>query len=97
MTVSELLDRTSSLELSEWRAYERDTGPIGQQRDDQLAAMVAFYTVRALTGKSGKSLKLRDVVPSWKPDEPQDWRTMRDKLKALTVAAGGEVIEAPRE
>lgn len=93
MPVSEMLDRMSALELSEWAAYERDTGPIGQGRDDRLAAMTAFYVVSAL---GAKDPKLERMVPKWssKRAGPESSESMSLKLRALTASAGGEIIEA---
>lgn len=36
-----MLATIDSRELAEWAAYERITGPLGAQRGDRLAAMVA--------------------------------------------------------
>ncbi|WP_111166113.1 phage tail assembly protein T [Spongiactinospora gelatinilytica] len=55
----------SSRELTEWRAYERLTGPLGQQRDDNLAARTAFYIVSALSGDKGRKPKFSDFLPNW--------------------------------
>lgn len=44
MTVAELLNRISGRELREWQAFEQIYGPLGQQRDDYLAALIAQTT-----------------------------------------------------
>lgn len=40
MTVEELLSKISSYELSEWMAFERVNGPLGQQYSDDMLANV---------------------------------------------------------
>lgn len=39
--VSEVLSRADSAELSRWQAWERVNGPLGRERVDHLAAMIA--------------------------------------------------------
>jgi len=77
----------SSAELTEWQAYERVSGPFGAERQDVLAAMVAYYVVSAL---GAKKAKLSKMVPDW-DRRPQSWEHMREVFKALTVVHGGEV------
>jgi hypothetical protein len=55
MPVGELLRRTSSAELSEWAAFEREHGPIGEERADLRAALVC-RTIAAAAGASGVTL-----------------------------------------
>lgn len=40
MPVRELLERTDSLELAEWRAFERALGPVGRQYSDGALAHI---------------------------------------------------------
>lgn len=40
MPVAELLSRTSSIELTEWQAYERAFGPLGKQYSDDMLAQI---------------------------------------------------------
>jgi hypothetical protein len=47
-----MLASIDSRELSEWLAYERITGPLGQARDDRLLGMVA--AVMANTARDPK-------------------------------------------
>ena len=72
MPVSEMLERVSSAELTEWSAYEKVTGPLGQERDDLLAALVAL--VVANFSGSKKKHKLGDFVPEWdrRPQTPDE-------------------------
>lgn len=84
-----MLARMSSAEVTDWQAYEQVTGPLGAERHDILATMVASYVVTAL---GAKHTRLDRMLPRW--DRPrQDWRQQQALLKTLTVAAGGEVVD----
>ncbi len=50
-----MLRRVSSAELSEWAAFEREHGSIGEERADLRAALVC-RTIAAAAGVSGVSL-----------------------------------------
>lgn len=82
-----MLSRISSSELTEWQAFEKVDGPLGQRRDDQLASLTAFYVVKALGADKARFDKM---VPNW-DRQPQDWRTMQQFLMAVTVANGGTI------
>lgn len=77
-------------ELTEWAAYEQVTGPLGPERDDVLASMVAFYVSSAL---GAKKLKMHQLLPRWDRKPTQDWRQMRMIAEALTRQYGGTVAE----
>ena len=68
LTVGELLARISSHELTEWAAYEREFGPLGPERGDIQAALVAHTTAVMLGNGKGKRPKLTDFVLRWKRD-----------------------------
>lgn len=87
MPVQEMLERTSSRELSEWQAYEKVTGPLGQERDDTLAALVALVVANSAGSK--KKLKLSDFLPTWdRPRQTPDQQS--DTIRALHVMFGGD-------
>jgi hypothetical protein len=65
MPVGELLARTSSHELSEWQAFEREYGPLGPERGDWQAAMTAHVIAVSAAGKKGRRLKLTDFLIKW--------------------------------
>lgn len=65
MPVGELLARTSSLELSEWQAFEREYGPLGPERGDWQAANVAYVFAALNAGKHGRKFKLKDFLLKW--------------------------------
>ena len=46
-------------------AYERLFGPLGPQRDDQLAALVCATVANAFRGKNDRAAKVSDFVPDW--------------------------------
>jgi hypothetical protein len=46
-------------------AYERLYGPLGGQRDDYLAAMIAATFSATFAGKKDKPPKLSDFIPDW--------------------------------
>lgn len=81
----------SGQELSAWQAYEQETGPLGAERDDILAAMTAYYVVTSMQGKKSKA-RLDKMLPKWAPKRPEGWESMKTKLMALTRAGGGDVI-----
>lgn len=90
MTRSEMLARVSSAELTEWAAYERVTGRLGDERGDIQAALTAYYVVQAL---GAKKARLDKMMPRW-DRPPQDWRQMKSIAEALTRQYGGEVKTA---
>ncbi|GGM14340.1 phage tail assembly protein T [Micromonospora yangpuensis] len=64
MTVAEMLSRISSRELTEWQVYEQLYGPLGGERDDRLAALVA-HTV-ANTGRQRRApYPYDDFLMTW--------------------------------
>lgn len=88
MTRAELLERMSSRELSEWRAYEAVTGQLGAERHDTLAAMIAYYVVSGLGAKNADVTKM---LPQWDRPAATDWRQMKAAAIAATRAMGGDV------
>lgn len=67
MPVGELLARTLSPELTEWKAYEREYGPLGSERGDWQAANLAYTFAVVMAGKKGRRLKLADFLLRWSP------------------------------
>lgn len=85
-----MLSRMSSNELSEWVAYERVAGPLGQERDDILTALVAL--VIANFSGSKKRHKLDEFLPKW-DRRPQSADEQLSMVKALHVMFGGRADE----
>lgn len=90
MPVSELLERVSSRELTEWQAYEVVTGPIGPARGDVQAAIVAATVANSNRGK-GKPLTPADFVPEWDREPTQTVEEQLAIAYALNAAFGGTV------
>lgn len=68
MTVDEMLGKISSMELTEWKAFEQLNGPIGQyDRLDRAAALIAERITYMLSSPKGrKKVKgIEDFVPKW--------------------------------
>jgi hypothetical protein len=91
MTVGELLARIDSRELTAWMAYERVAGPLGPERADMQAAIIASTIANANRGKRGRAFKPEDFIPKWDQIRPQQ-QTEQDHLRlvqALNRAMGG--------
>jgi len=54
----------SARELREWQAYETVFGPIGAERYDYLAAMLA-ERITNMMRMGGKSDPIKNFVPKW--------------------------------
>lgn len=70
-------------------AYERVTGPLGPERDDQLNAASSMVAASPWVGK-GQKLHLDDFMPTWdqKPPDPEE---RKKNLKAWVQMMGGDV------
>jgi hypothetical protein len=90
MTVRRLLAEVDSRELSEWMAYD-SLDPIGDERGDYQAGVVAATLANVWRGKGQKACAPGDFVPRFGA-EPPDQETLIEKAKALALALGGEVI-----
>jgi hypothetical protein len=94
MTVGGMLDRITSTELAEWTAYERLYGPLGQERDDNLAALVSTTIANAMRGKKGRRLRLKDFMPSWGGKEKQSGKDQLAVLRGMVHRMGGQEVSA---
>lgn len=83
MPVGELLARTQSRELAEWRAYESEYGPLGPERGDWQAANIAYTVAVMAAGKKGKRLKVTDFVLKWAPKRRKSAEEMLNVFRAL--------------
>jgi hypothetical protein len=93
MTVRELLERTTSQELTEWAAYERTHGTLGRERHDVLVghSMALLANVNRDPKKS-KSYSSKDFIPQWQRRR-QSWQDMKAIAKAITKLYGGRIRE----
>lgn len=86
MTVRELLARTSSLELSEWIAYEQVAGPLGEMRSDYQTAQVLAMLYNVNRGKRQKAKAPEDFMPRW--DNAPQARQQQTPEEQLAIVRG---------
>ena len=90
-TVSELLSRLDSRELSEWVAYST-LEPFGDARADLRAASIVQSNILPHVGKGKRAPSLKDCMLHFERPEPETANQMMDKLKAYTISKGGKVV-----
>ncbi|WP_431888730.1 phage tail assembly protein T [Nocardiopsis alba] len=88
MPVRELLARTDSAELTEWAAYEKVTGPLGPERADIHAGIIAATIANA---NSKKKHKPADFIPRWDKRE-QSWQEQLAAVRAANRSLGGTEV-----
>lgn len=91
MPVSELLNRISSRELSEWMAYDR-LQPFGPERSDVNAGIVASTVANANrdSKKRRKPFGPADFMPVFeKEKEATSWQDLLTQVEILNAAFGG--------
>jgi hypothetical protein len=72
MTLAEFRKKVTASELLFWMAFEREYGPIGQGRDDILAAWVSMFALMPHRSEDAGPVDLNDFMPKWRPDpEPE--------------------------
>jgi len=87
MPVREMLARTSSLEITEWMAYERLTGPLDlRQRGDISASIVAATVANSQGGR--RKLKPADFMPKWFKRKKSVEEIWHDVMAANTALGG---------
>lgn len=72
-------------------AYESIAGPLGPDRDDHLAALIASTVVNSMRSK-GRARKLSEFLPQWGPKQEQDPRQQLQTASALAKALGGDFV-----
>lgn len=77
----EMLARMPASELTEWQAFECESGVLGPERFDALAALVSYYVVRALGGKT----EYRRLLPQWSRGGAEDWQSMKATAQTITA------------
>jgi len=94
--VGELLDRITSTELVAWQVYERDYGPLGPERLDHLAALVATVIAQANRGKRGRPWKVSDFLPQWgrRQRRKQTPQEQLEVIRSMVRAMGGKEVTA---
>lgn len=100
--MGELLDRVDSRELTEWEAYERVAGPIGQERLDELFAMLMTIIANVNRSKKQRAYETRQFRPKWDPEAPPERRPemsghqILDQVRKLNRRMGGRGGDAAR-
>jgi hypothetical protein len=93
-TVGELLARIDSRELTEWEAYERLAGPVGDERLDHLFAMLQATIANVNRGKNQKAYESSGFMPKWglaKLDTgPMTGEEMLQAVKKINKRMGGK-------
>lgn len=69
-------------------AYEKVTGPLGPDRGDQHAAVVASTIANAMRHK-GRAYKVEDFVPRWGPKPERSSDELLSKATQIFSAMGG--------
>lgn len=86
-----MLADIDSAELTEWLAYEQITGPLGPERIDVLASIIAATTANTARGKGQSAKEPKDFLPAWDQHaEPQGWEQMLATVKTLTRRLHGD-------
>lgn len=94
MTVRQLLTVIDSRELTEWQAYDA-LSPIGPERGDVQAALVATVLVNVNRGKDTRPAKLADFLLEWDSDTEQvDPEAAREAVKAALMRTMAVQAEA---
>jgi hypothetical protein len=79
-----------SEEFAELQAYERYFGPIGEDRADLRAALIAYCAASAFGGAKGQTLRdylLKFNAPKFAEEDPADHgRAIREKMAAYREA-----------
>lgn len=97
MPVSELEERVSSRELTEWIAYQRVAGPIGPARADALTAYLVqqMYASSGNLKKGAKPPSMDKLMPQWgKGNDKAEERTPEQQRDAFFSAIARS---APKE
>jgi hypothetical protein len=99
MTVSDLLTRITSRELTEWQEYAK-IEPFGEERADIRAAEICMVIANANRGKDQKALSLNDFLlrfgdePKAEPKSAEEQQTMAERI-ARTM--GAQRVRRPQQ
>jgi hypothetical protein len=64
------VDTITSKEITEWQAYEQVAGPLGDERNDQLHAMMAHLLVMVNSSNESKQYETTEFLPPWHKKTP---------------------------
>lgn len=82
-----MLADMDSMEITEWMAYEQISGPLGPERIDVLASIIASTTANTARGKGQRAKEPADFIPEWDQGAPATgggWEQMLTTVKSLT-------------
>lgn len=84
------VEALDSREVTEWLAYEDVNGPLGQERLDYLAGLVAATAVNVWKGKEERPLGPLDLVEDWggqraKAEEARREEERRHEAEAMRL------------
>ncbi|MCI0632524.1 MAG: hypothetical protein L0206_01180 [Actinobacteria bacterium] len=98
MPVRELLARVGADELTEWHAYEQETGPLDAgHRADVHAGIIAATIANVNRGKKGRRYKPGDFVPNWSPKPAAtSWEDQLRAVEQMNRALGGRDLRPDR-
>ena len=89
MTVSELLNRISSREITEWMAFGQ-LEPFGAEAGYIGHAITASTVANVNRAKGQKAYKITDFMPAMGRKEPQTPEEMIQFAEMYTIALGGQ-------
>jgi hypothetical protein len=69
-----LLGRIDAREVTEWQAYERVAGPLGDARLDALFAQLLSLTANVNRPKRQRPYRPEQFMPKWDPEAPPERR-----------------------
>ena len=85
----------SSDEFSEWMAYY-SVEPFGREPDDLSVGIISATIANAHKGKSKKSFKPKDFIPTYGEAPKPTWQQMLAKVEQLNKAFGGKDLRNDR-
>ena len=91
MTRSELLERISSREITEWMAFSQ-LEPFGAEAGYVGHAITASTVANVNREKSKKAYEVSDFMPTMGKKEPQTPAEMIQFAEMFTIALGGKDI-----
>ncbi|MBA9002007.1 hypothetical protein HNR21_000889 [Actinomadura cellulosilytica] len=77
-------------------AYEQVAGPLGPDRADLQAGIVAATVANANRGKGGRRAVPRDFIPKWDRKPQQSWQEQLAIVTVLNKVFGGVDLRGER-
>lgn len=96
MTVSELLNRISSREISEWMAFGQ-LEPFGAETGFLGHAITASTVANVNRGKGQKAYEAKDFMPNFEGAKKQSVEEMLQIAQVMTLGLGGKDLRKHEE